>query len=148
MFTTCSHTLESGATCNSPAVRGTALCYHHTPRETIRRAPRRASASFELPVLDSRNSILFATNEVLQRLAEGSMKRSEAETLLRALKMATRIMGELEQECDEPDSFFDDSDLGGADLSARTAPRPEPSTRKDAARMIRNLGHAAPSIRN
>ena len=98
MFTTCSHTHESGATCKSPAIRGTALCYHHTPRETIRRSPRRSSQSFELPVLESRNSILIATSEVLQRLAEGRIKRTEADTLLRALKMAARMVTELENE--------------------------------------------------
>lgn len=148
MFTTCTHTLESGVTCNSPAVRGTALCHHHTPRETIRRAPHRPNASFRLPALNSRNSILVATNEVLQRLAEGRMKRSEAETLLKALKMATRIIGELEQECDEEDSFFDDSYLGGADLSPRTPARPEPLAHEDPARMIKNISRPLSPIRN
>ena len=107
MFTTCTHTLESGETCQSPAVRNTTLCFHHTPREIIRRSPRRSSASFELPALDSRNSILVATNEVIQRLAEGSIKRSEAETMLKALKMATHMMTALEDESSEPEAFFE-----------------------------------------
>jgi hypothetical protein len=98
MFTSCTHTLESGKTCESPAVRGTSLCFHHTSHETIARRPHQEYEPFELPNIFSKNGILVAIAEILHRLAMRRIKRSEADTLLRGLSFATRIMSELDQE--------------------------------------------------
>jgi hypothetical protein len=98
MFTECTHTLESGSTCKSPAVRGTSLCFHHTPHENIKRQQPHEYEPFELPNMDTKSGILVAVTEILSRLAQRRIKRSEAETLLRGLKFAARLMTELDTE--------------------------------------------------
>jgi hypothetical protein len=92
MFTACTHTHESGNTCKSPALRGTSLCFNHTPHENIKRKHPRDYEPFELPNIYSKNGLLIAVVEVLKRLAMRRIKRSEADTLLFGLKFADRIM--------------------------------------------------------
>jgi hypothetical protein len=98
MFTECTHTHESGNTCKSPAVRGTNLCFHHTQHENIKRQQPREYEPFELPYMNTKSDILVAVVEILTRLAQRRIKRSEADTLLCGLKLAARLMTELDQE--------------------------------------------------
>ncbi|HTM18141.1 MAG TPA: hypothetical protein VL135_14605 [Terracidiphilus sp.] len=97
----CTHTLESGSTCKSPAVRGTSLCFHHTPHETLKRRRPCEYEPFELPPLKNKNSVMVAISQVLSRLAMRRIKRSEAVTLIYGLNIVARLMTELDQTSDE-----------------------------------------------
>ena len=97
----CTHTLESGSTCKSPAVRGTSLCFHHTPHENLKRKRPCEYEPFELPPLNNKNSVMVAISEVLRRLALRRIKRSEAVTLIYGLNIVARLMTELDQTSEE-----------------------------------------------
>jgi len=97
----CAHTLESGSTCKSPAVRGTSLCFHHTPHENLKRRRSCEYEPFELPPLNNKNSVMIAISQVLSRLAMRRIKRSEAVTLIYGLNIVARLMTELDQTSDE-----------------------------------------------
>jgi hypothetical protein len=98
MFTSCTRTLDSGNTCKSPAVRGTSLCFNHTPHENIKRRQHQEYEPFELPSLHTKDGILVAITEIVRRLAERKIKRSEADTLLHGLKFAARLMTEIDED--------------------------------------------------
>jgi len=98
MFTSCTRALDSGNTCKSPAVRGTSLCFNHTPHENIKRRQHHEYEPFELPPLHSKSAVLVAISEVLYRLSMRGIKRSEADTLLHGLSLVARLMTELDQE--------------------------------------------------
>jgi hypothetical protein len=97
MFTSCTHTHESGNTCKSPAVRGTSLCFNHTPHENIKRRHPREYEPIELPPLHNKQAILAALSVIIDRLALRRIRRSEADTLILGLKFAARIMTELDE---------------------------------------------------
>jgi hypothetical protein len=97
MFTSCTHTHESGNTCKSPAVRGTSLCFNHTPHENIKRRHPREYEPIELPPLHNKQAILVALSVIIDRLALRRIRRSEADTLILGLKVAARIMTELDE---------------------------------------------------
>ena len=97
MFTKCTHTLESGSTCQSPAIRGTSLCFNHTPHQNIKRRQPHEYEPFELPPLHSKNAVLVAVSQVLYRLSMRRIKRSEADTLLHGLSLVARLMTELDE---------------------------------------------------
>jgi hypothetical protein len=97
MFTEFTHTHESGHTCKSPAIRGTSLCFNHTPHQNIKRRQHHEYEPFELPPLHSKNAVLVAVSQVLYRLSMRRIKRSEADTLLYGLKFAERIMTKIDE---------------------------------------------------
>jgi hypothetical protein len=97
MSTECTHTHESGHTCKSPAIRGTSLCFNHTPHDKIKPRHPRECEPFELPDIYSKNGLLIAVVEVLNRLSMRRIKRSEADTLLFGLKFADRIMTSIDE---------------------------------------------------
>ena len=109
MFTACTHTHDSGETCKSPAVRGTALCFHHTPHEKIERQWPHESEPFELPKIHSKSSIIVAISEVLERMAQRRIKRSEANTYLHGFALSVRIMNDLDRETAEYAAGFNDA---------------------------------------
>ena len=98
MFTACTHTHDSGETCKSPAIRGTALCFHHTPHQKIERQWPHESEPFELPKIHSKSNIIVAISEVLERMAQGRLKRSDANTYLHGFALTARMMSELDRE--------------------------------------------------
>src|SRR4051812_44133094 len=98
MFTACTHTHDSGETCKSPAIRGTKLCFHHTPHEKLERHWPDESEPFELPKIHSKSSIIVGISEVLERMALRRIKRSEANTYLHGFALTARIMNELDRQ--------------------------------------------------
>jgi hypothetical protein len=107
MFIECTHILDSGNNCKSPAVRGTSLCFQHTPHERPQVRRPRESEPLELPNLHNKSGILVAVTQVVFALAERRIQRSEADTLLHCLKFAARLMTELELAADSPVAFDD-----------------------------------------
>jgi hypothetical protein len=97
MFATCTHTLESGNTCKSPAVRGTSLCFNHTPHENIKRQSPHQSEPFKLSKIHSKSGVIVAISEVLERFAQQQIKRSDARTFLQGLSLTARVMTDIDR---------------------------------------------------
>jgi len=97
MFQPCTHTHESGSTCKSPAVRGTSLCFQHTPHQPIKRRQPDEYQPFELGPLHSKTCIVGAITVVLNRLARRQIKCSEADTFLRGFSLLGRLMTEVDE---------------------------------------------------
>jgi hypothetical protein len=101
MSTNCTHTLATGEACNAPAVSGTPFCRHHYPQLPLKdpKPSPPVPEKFELPPIRDKDSILAAIIEVLNAMADRRIKRSEAETFIRGLKFAARLMTEIDEEC-------------------------------------------------
>lgn len=97
-MTNCTHALASGQHCNAPALNGSAFCRHHGPRRPPRETQEKAhqTAHLVLPLLHDKPSILAALNELIQALAHDRIKLSEATTLLSGIKLAARLIREIE----------------------------------------------------
>ena len=91
----------TGNTCKSPGVRGTKLCFNHTPNQPIRRTQRSEYEPFELPPFQNTSAVLVAISEVLYRLAMRRIKRSEADTLVHGLTVVARFMTEVDESTAE-----------------------------------------------
>ena len=93
----CYQSLDNGQRCNSPAIHGSRFCRHHDQQRTAKSAKEKSPEMepLALPPLLDKPSILAAVNIVVHALAEGRIKRSMAETLLSAIKLANRLITEL-----------------------------------------------------
>ena len=100
MSTECTHTLDSGNKCHAPARTGSTFCHHHTPRIPLDPHPReiRESEPVVLPPLNDKSAVLVAVTEIVHAASERRIKFSEARTLLMGLKLAARLMTELDAE--------------------------------------------------
>jgi hypothetical protein len=101
MATSCTHTHESGKTCQSPAVRGTSLCFHHTPHEEIKRRFPEESEPFELPKLHGKSALIVAISEILERMAQRRIKCSEARVFINGIGLSARLMSDVDREIAE-----------------------------------------------
>ena len=73
------------------------------------KSARTQTEPFELPNLCDKSAVLFAVNEVIKALAQRRIRCSEAEVLIKGLKLASRLMTEIEKDIDqfsEPPTFF------------------------------------------
>ena len=126
----CTHILESGHKCQAPARTGSTFCHHHTPRTHIDPHPRetRESGPLVLPPLNSKSAVLVAVTEVVHAASERRIRFSEARTLLMGLKLAARLMAELDSEeaAAESDSSFDPAEFEPARTSSQAAAKPSP----------------------
>ena len=89
MLYQCTHILPSGQKCKAPAVSGSSLCRHHSPRKHLSE-----TTPFVLPEFDDRRSLLHAVTEVLHAASLRRIKRSEAGTFLFGLQLVSRLMGD------------------------------------------------------
>lgn len=97
-MTNCTHALANGQHCNAPALNGSAFCRHHDPRRPRREVQEesREAASLVLPLLHDKPSVLTALNELIQAIANDRIRHSEATTLLSGIKLAARLIREIE----------------------------------------------------
>ena len=95
----CPQTLDNGQRCSALAINGSKFCRHHDPERPPKPAKEesRDSQPLILPPLFDKPSILAALNEVVQALADGRIKHSVADTLLYAIKLAARLVTELDE---------------------------------------------------
>ena len=97
MIPKCYQQLDNGQRCSAPAAHGSKYCRHHDPQRPPRQIEEetRENEALSLPPLVDKPSVLAALNEVVQALAERRIKRSVAETLLSAIKLANRLITEI-----------------------------------------------------
>jgi hypothetical protein len=90
----CQHIKVNGTQCGSPALRRNRLCYFHKTWQGSRIAlganrARRASAVFDLPLLEDANSIQLALMQVMRLILSGQLDGKTAGLLLYALQTAS-----------------------------------------------------------
>jgi hypothetical protein len=88
MFATCRHIMPSGRNCQSPAMRGSAFCYHHGRRIPPRGKGPSAGHRVPMPATLDRHGITRALHGVLQGLADDRISARRAAVLLQGLQMA------------------------------------------------------------
>ena len=91
MINNCHHVMPSGLHCQSPAMRGSAFCYHHARR--IAPSGKAAAAAVESRIeftgtLDS-HGIAQAIHQILNALGSNRISPRRASVLLFGLQMAT-----------------------------------------------------------
>jgi len=92
----CYQSLDNGQRCSAPAIHGSRFCRHHDQQRTSKPATEKSEMEpLALPPLLDKPSILAAVNIVVHALAEGRIKRSMAETLISAIKLANRLITEI-----------------------------------------------------
>lgn len=90
----CQHIKVNGTQCGSPALRRNRLCYFHKSWQKTRivvgaKGARRASAVFDLPLLEDANSIQLALMQVMRLILSGQLDGKTAGLLLYALQTAS-----------------------------------------------------------
>ena len=88
----CQHLMPTGKTCQSPALSGQPLCFHHD------RAAMQEQFSLSLPPLTSRASILLALSQVALAMGLNQLDTKRANLLLRSMNLATRLIAGCEKE--------------------------------------------------
>ena len=88
MYPECRHIMPNGAKCHSPAMRGMAYCYFHTPgrrsaQDRVQKKP------LKLPALDDRTAIQIAVTQVLNAIGSSKINRRAAGQLLYGLQIAS-----------------------------------------------------------
>ena len=125
----CPQTLDNGQRCSALAINGSKYCRHHDPQRPPKPAREEPPESepLLLPPLFDKPSILAALNEVVQALAGGRIKHSVADTLLYAIKLAARLVTELDEaglsihsEDEQPAGRHDEPALPHRDEFAQT----------------------------
>jgi len=89
MYETCRHIMPSGLRCQSPAMRGSAFCYHHGRRIPPARKGPSAERRVEIPQTLDPNGISHTAGNILQALANGHISARRASVLLYGLQIAT-----------------------------------------------------------
>lgn len=93
MYPECRHILPTGAKCHSPAMRGMAYCYFHTPgRRSAQALGRAHKKPLKLPALDDRAAIQIAVTQVLNAIASSKINRRTAGQLLYGLQIASETL--------------------------------------------------------
>ena len=90
----CQHIKVNGTQCGSPALRRHRLCYFHKSWQQTRielgaNRARRATAVFDLPMLEDANSIQVALMQVMRLILSGQIDAKNAGLLLYALQTAS-----------------------------------------------------------
>jgi hypothetical protein len=95
-MTICEHIKDNGDTCGSPALTGYDYCYFHQRL----RQPRHRPSDFEykLPILDTPESILMATQHITQAALDGVLEDRRARLVLSALRLAMTTLKAIKKE--------------------------------------------------
>jgi hypothetical protein len=130
----CEHIKDNGTTCGSPALTGYSFCFFHQRL----RQPRHRPGDFEykLPILDTPESILMATQHITQSALDGILEEKRARLVLSALRLAMtalKAMNAAGEQSPLPSKSLDHVDTGfqarvtRAQLAvSATEPAPEP----------------------
>jgi hypothetical protein len=92
MINLCQHLMPTGKTCQSPALVGQPLCFHHD-RETAQ-----TQFILALPALTDRSAILQALSQVAVAMGLNQISTARGNLLLRSMNLATRLISAIEKE--------------------------------------------------
>jgi len=109
MYALCTHIKSSdGKVCQSPALRGTDLCYFHyrwrkqkpsasrpAPRKKAARPEKNRALPFEFDDLDTPESIQTALSLVATAIAQDKLDHNRASAILYAIQMANANISKL-----------------------------------------------------
>jgi hypothetical protein len=104
MIDLCQHQMPTGKTCQSPALTGQPLCFHHDREAT------QTQFILTLPALTNRAALLLAVSQVVVAMGLNQIDTPRANLLLRSLSLATRLISAIEKEA----------------KTAAIAPKPQP----------------------
>jgi len=106
----CEHIKDNGSTCGSPALTGYDYCYFHQRL----RHPRHRPSDFEykLPILDTPESILMATQHITQAALDGLLEDRRARLVLSALRLAKSMLKETNKEKEKQEKEKNNVELG------------------------------------
>jgi hypothetical protein len=92
MINLCQHQMPTGKTCQSPALVGQPLCFHHD------REAAQTQFILSLPALINRSAILLALSQVTVAMGLSQISTARGNLLLRSLNLATRLISAIEKE--------------------------------------------------
>jgi hypothetical protein len=86
----CEHIKDNGVRCGSPALSGEHYCHFHS--RARREVMSAANPSYNLPILDSEQSLQVAIMELMRGLLNGDLGERKAAVMLSAIKAAGSIL--------------------------------------------------------
>jgi hypothetical protein len=92
MINLCQHQMPTGKTCQSPALVGQPLCFHHD------REAAQTQFILALPALTDRSAILQALSQVTVAMGLNQIRTARGNLLLRSMNLATRLISAIEKE--------------------------------------------------
>jgi hypothetical protein len=92
MINLCQHQMPTGKTCQSPALVGQPLCFHHD------REAAQTQFILALPALTDRSAILQALSQVTVAMGLNQISTARGNLLLRSMNLATRLISAIEKE--------------------------------------------------
>jgi hypothetical protein len=92
MINLCQHQMPTGKTCQSPALVGQPLCFHHD------RECAQTQFILALPALTDRSAILLALSQVVIAMGLNQINTGRGNLLLRSFNLATRLISAIEKE--------------------------------------------------
>ena len=87
----CQHTRAGGSSCKAPALRNLPYCHFHL-------YVRRPAKPHMVPFVEDAHSLQLAIHQVLRALADGSLERKTASTMLYGLQIAASNLKRLAEE--------------------------------------------------
>jgi hypothetical protein len=91
MINLCQHLIPTGKTCQSPALIGQPLCFHHD------REAAQTQFILALPALTDRSAILQALSQVAVAMGLNQISTARGNLLLRSMNLATRLISAIEK---------------------------------------------------
>jgi hypothetical protein len=92
MINLCQHQMSTGKTCQSPALVGQPLCFHHN------REAAQTQFILALPALTDRSAILQALSQVAVAMGLNQISTARGNLLLRSMNLAARLISAIEKE--------------------------------------------------
>ena len=88
-FKNCRHLMSGGRACKSPAMRGSAYCYAHTPDKVARRPvpkPQVAEDEIETVPMQDAACVVVMIDRILNALAKNRISVARASVMLQGLQ--------------------------------------------------------------
>ncbi len=90
MYQECRHIMPNGATCHSPAMRGMAYCFFHTPaRRHMQSQGRARKGPLKFPALTDRNAVQVAIHQVINAIGSSAISPRSAGQILFGLQIVS-----------------------------------------------------------
>src|ERR1035437_3825156 len=86
----CRHIKTNGYKCQSPAMRGSAFCYFHSPEQTMAKVKSSNSEEIKLPLLVDSASIQVAISKIAGASINSRLDARRTGLLLYALQIASQ----------------------------------------------------------